>query len=74
MAAIMSKRGQLDSAITYEHICDTTEDLQTIPLRYATLGSVAIVLKGNAGFEVYMATSDETWLNITTGEEIQINE
>ena len=70
MASIMSKRGQQDNVITYEHICDTTADLSTITQRYAPLGSVAIVLKGAAGLEVYMATSDHKWLNIATSAEI----
>ena len=61
---IMTKRGQTDNVITYEHICDTTADMATIDPRYITLGSVAIVLKGAAGLEVYMATSDKEWVNL----------
>ena len=61
---IMSKRGQADNIITYEHICDTTADLANIDPKYITLGSVAIVLKGSAGLEVYMATSDKEWVNL----------
>ena len=61
---IMSKRGQADNIITYEHICDTTADLTNIDPKYVTLGSVAIVLKGSAGLEVYMATSDKEWVNL----------
>ena len=64
MANIMSKRGQADNIITYEHICDTTADLANIDPKYITLGSVAIVLKGSAGLEVYMATSDKEWVNL----------
>lgn len=59
---IMSKRGNLDNVVTYEHICDTTDDLENIDPKYITLGSVAIVLKGAAGLEVYMATSDKEWV------------
>ena len=58
----MSKRGSLDNVITYEHICDETGDLDNIDPKYITLGSTAIVLKGTAGFEVYMATSDKEWI------------
>lgn len=61
---IMSKRGSADNVITYEHICDTADDLQTIDPKQITLGSVAIVLKGAAGLEVYMATSDKEWVQL----------
>jgi len=61
---IMSKRGSSDNVLTYEHICDTVDDLQTIDPKYITLGSVAIVLKGAAGLEVYMATSDKEWIRL----------
>ncbi len=64
---IMSKRGQADNINTYEHICDTTADLANIDPKYVTLGSVAIVLKGSAGLEVYMATSDKEWVNLIGG-------
>ena len=64
---IMSKRGAQDNIVTYEHICDTTADLQNIDPNYITLGSVAIVLQGAAGLEVYMATSDKQWVNLVGG-------
>lgn len=64
MAAIMTKRGQADNINTYEHICDTTADLAKIDPKYITLGSVAIVLKGAAGLDVYMATSNKEWVNL----------
>ena len=64
MANIMSKRGQADNVITYEHICDTTADLDKIDPKYITLGSIALVLKGSAGIEVYMATSDKEWVEL----------
>ena len=64
MANIMSKRGQSDNIITYEHICDTAADLANIDPKYITLGSVAIVLKGTAGLEVYMANSNKEWVNL----------
>ena len=59
---ITSKRGAQDNIVTYEHICDTTEDLQKIDPQYITLDSVAIVLQGEAGLEVYMATSSKEWI------------
>lgn len=64
MANIMTKRGQHDNVVTYEHICDETADLQNIDPEYITLGSVALVLDGTAGLEVYMAKSDKTWVQI----------
>lgn len=62
---VMTKRGQQDNILTYEHICDTAADLQTIDPDYITLGSVAIVLQGATGLEVYMATSTKEWVKLT---------
>ena len=62
---VMTKRGQQDNILTYEHICDTTADLQTINPDYITLGSVAIVLQGITGLEVYMATSTKEWVKLS---------
>ena len=64
MAVIMSKRGQQDNITTNEFICDTTADLQNISPRDINLGSVAIVLQGSTGFEVYMANSQKEWINL----------
>jgi len=64
MANIMTKRGQADNVITYEHICDTAADLDNIDPKYITLGSIALVLKGAAGIEVYMATSNKEWVEL----------
>lgn len=64
MANIMTKRGNLDNVITYEHICDTSSDLDSIEPEYITLGSVAIVLQGDSGLELYMATSNKEWVLI----------
>ena len=61
---IMTKRGQADNVITYEHICDTTADLDNIDPKYITLGSIALVLKGAAGIEIYMATSNKEWVEL----------
>ena len=61
---IMTKCGNLDNAITYEHICDTTADLNNIDPKYITLGSVAVVLQGDAGVEIYMATSNKEWVEL----------
>lgn len=61
---IMTKRGQQDNVVTYEHICDTTEDLNNIDEQYITLGSIAIVLQGSVGLELYMATSTKEWIQL----------
>ena len=59
---IMTKRGTQDNVITYEHYCDTTEDMQNINPEYITLGSVCIVVKGASGdLDVYIAGSDKQW-------------
>ena len=58
---IISKIGQRDNVITYEHICDTRADMGKIEPRYITLGSTCIVLAGESGMEVYMADSTHEW-------------
>ena len=30
---VMTKRGQLDNVITYEHVCDTIADLNNVPFK-----------------------------------------
>ena len=61
---ITSKRGERDNVVTNEFICDTTADLNNINPRYITLGSTAIVLKGDNGLEVFMATSSKEWIGL----------
>lgn len=58
---IISKVGQRDNVVTYEHICDTRADMSKIEPRYITLGSTCIVLSGENGMEVYMADSTHEW-------------
>lgn len=62
MANVMTKRGNVENTITYEHVCDTTADMDNIDPRYITLGSVCIVLEGDVGLEVYMAKSNKEWV------------
>ena len=63
MAYSTTKRGSLDNIITYEHICDTTADLENIDPNQINLGSVAIVLQGeNNNLEAYMANSQKEWI------------
>ena len=58
----MTKRGSLDNVITYEHYCDTLEDMENISPEYITLGSICVVIKGeNNILELYLANSDHTW-------------
>ena len=59
---IMTKRGSRDNIITYEHYCDTTEDMENISPEYVTLGSICVVVKGeNNTLQLYIANSDNTW-------------
>ena len=67
MAQIMTKRGQSDNVTTYEFMCDTATDLQAIDPQYITMGSIAVVIDGESGLEVYMANSHKQWINIGGG-------
>lgn len=64
MAHVMTKQGSLDNVITYEFICDALADMNAIENKYRTIGSVAIVLQGSGGLEVYMANSQKEWINL----------
>lgn len=67
---IMTKQGQVDNVVTYEHVCDTKADLANIDPIYSTLGSIAIVLEGESGgLEIYITNSEGEWLplNISAG-------
>ena len=61
---IMTKFGKEINRATYEHTCDTVEDLKNIPEDEITLGSVAIVLNGSNGLEVYMSNSNKEWIKV----------
>lgn len=62
MAHIMTKRGSQDNVITYEHYCDTMEDMNDINPNEITLGSTCIVVEGESGeLEAYIAKSDKSW-------------
>lgn len=74
MAQIMTKRGNQDNVVTYEFVCDTTADLNAIEPRYITTGSVAIVIEGDSGFEVYMANSQKQWINLSGGSSAEEDE
>ena len=64
MSSIMTKRGNQDNIVTYEFVCDTIADLQTIEPKYVTMGSVAIVIRDNSGLKVYMAKNKKKWINL----------
>ena len=66
MAYAMTKQGSLDNCVTYEFICDTIEDMNAIENRYRTIGSIAIVLSGSSGLEVYITGSDKQWNSLST--------
>lgn len=64
---IMTKRGNLDNVVTFEHICDVIADMNNIPQNQISLGSICIVLKGqNNTLEVYMADSQKQWQPLLT--------
>lgn len=68
MAHIMTKRGNLDNIVTYEHMCDYYSDLQNISMDERTLGSVALVLRGQSGgVEIYMTDSNKQWVPLSVG-------
>jgi len=59
----MTKRGSQDNVVTYEHYCDTKNDLTAIPKDQITLGSTAVVLKDDGdAMGVYMANSSKEWI------------
>lgn len=59
---IMTKRGEQDNVVTYEHYCDTAADMANIDSKYITLGSICVVVNGTNGeLDVYMADSNKQW-------------
>ena len=61
---IMTKFGEKVNRATYQHMCDTVEDLQNIPEREITLGSIAIVVNGEDGLTAYLADSKKKWVKV----------
>jgi len=65
----MTKRGEIDNAVTNQFMCDTPEDLAAIPTSDITLGSVAVVIDP---FEMFIAKSNGSWVSLTpTNEEAE---
>ena len=62
---IMTKQGNQDNVVTYEHYCDTKADLANIPKSQTTLGSTAVVLKDeNDELGIYIADSSKQWVPV----------
>lgn len=62
---IMTKQGNQDNVVTYEHYCDTKADLVNIPKSQTTLGSTAVVLKDeNNELGIYIADSSKQWIPV----------
>lgn len=69
MAHVMTRRGNLDNHVTFEHICDSRDDMANISPSEITLGSVCLVLHGTAGLEIYMADSSKEWVSLDVAED-----
>lgn len=69
MAHVMTRRGNLDNHVTFEHVCDSRDDMVNISPSEITLGSVCLVLHGTAGLEIYMADSSKEWVSLDVAEE-----
>ena len=61
----MIRCGGLDNEIIYTHLCDKLADRNNIDPKYISLGTKAIILKGEDGIEVYLATSDKQWNKVS---------
>jgi hypothetical protein len=67
MAHKMTKRGNIDNIVTYEHFCDTKADMADIDTNEINLGSVCVVLADesqNNTLQFYLAKSDKTWIRV----------
>lgn len=67
MAHKMTKRGNIDNIVTYEHFCDTKADMADIDANEINLGSVCVVLADesqNDTLQFYLAKSDKTWIRV----------
>ena len=67
MAHKMTKRGNIDNVITYEHFCDTKADMADIDPNEVNLGSVCVVLVDESEgdtLQFYLAKSDKIWIKV----------
>lgn len=67
MAHKMTKRGNIDNIVTYEHFCDTKADMADINPDEINLGSVCVVLVDESEgdtLQFYLAKSDKVWIKV----------
>lgn len=67
MAHKMTKRGNIDNIVTYEHFCDTKADMADINPDEINLGSVCVVLVDESEgdtLQFYLAKSDKIWIKV----------
>ena len=55
---IMLKDGARTNRETFQHLCDTLEDLKNIPLNQINFGSIAFIISTG---ELYIADSEKNW-------------
>lgn len=61
MSNVMIKKGGVDNIATFQHICDTVEDMSAINPKEINLGSICLVVDGDDGIEIYIANSKKQW-------------
>lgn len=54
----MLKEGSYINRDTFQHLCDTTEDLKNIPSSQINFGSLAYIVSTG---ELYIANSNKEW-------------
>lgn len=67
MAHKMTKRGNIDNIVTYEHFCDTKADMADIDQNEINLGSVCVVLEDESEgdtLQFYLAKTDKSWIRV----------
>lgn len=59
---VLTKEGNQVNVTTYEHFCDTIDDMANIDPRKINLGSICVVLSGSNGkLQFYIANSNKEW-------------
>ena len=60
---ILTRYGDQVNVSTYEHFCDTIEDMKNIDPKKINLGSICVVLSGSNGkLQFYIANSKKEWI------------
>lgn len=49
---------------TFDYVCDSVEDLMSIPKNRSTLGSTAIVIDKEEGIRVFVCDSNDNWVEV----------